>query len=106
MTTLDDLEKELRALLKGQFTSLHLTFNDPSAIDYMSVKQWVEEGPEDAKEGWVSEAEMQRAMETNAMWRLQWYPETPVVSHELQASSLDALVSGLRHRLQCGERGR
>jgi hypothetical protein len=98
MTTLDDLEKELRALLKGRFTSFHLTFNDPSAINYMSVKQWVEEGPEGAKEGWVSEVEMQRAMEMNAMWRLQWYPETPVGSSELQASSLAALMAGLRAR--------
>ena len=93
---LPELEKELRALLRGEFTTFMLSFNDGCAINYMTVRQWVEEGPEDAREGWVSAAEMKKAMATNSMWRLQWYPETPVGSHSIQASSLEALFAHVR----------
>ena len=87
-----DLETQLLALLKGEYSSLHLTFNDGNAPNYMTVRQWVEEGPTDFQNDWISEEEKQKAMETNRMWSLQWYPDTPVGSYSVSASSLPALL--------------
>ena len=45
---------------------------------------------------WVSEEEMQKAMEEDSAWLLVWYPETPVGSHRICASSLEALEAAVK----------
>ena len=49
-----------------------------------------------ADRGWVSEEEKQRAIDTDELWELQWYPDTPNGSYTLVASSLDAIRSALK----------
>lgn len=92
MKQFEEIEKSMLALLKGEYSSLSLTFNDGPAPNYMSVKQWIEEGPSDQSDDWVSEDEKQRAIETNKMWNLHWYQDTPVGFYSVSASSLPALL--------------
>ena len=41
---------------------------------------------------WVSLEERQRAIKANEIWELYWNPDTPVGSHLLCASTLEALM--------------
>jgi hypothetical protein len=92
---LTELETYLRSLLKGEFVSLHLSFNDRGAPSYMTVAQVENEAPQWAPK-WVSEDEKARGVETNSCWELQWYPDTPIGSYSMAASSLPALVAAVK----------
>jgi hypothetical protein len=87
------LDEFLRSLVKGEHSSISLTWNDGNGPNYMSVKEFDE--TEFGHSDWVSEEERQRAYEANSCWRLQWYPDTPVGFHSLQASSLEALIEAV-----------
>lgn len=71
--------------------SLHLTHNQHKAY-YETVEQHLED-LQIREDDWVSPAEKQRAYETQELWELQWYPETPVGCHIFYASSLEALMT-------------
>lgn len=92
-----NLENKLLGLLKGEYSSLTIDFNDGNAPNYMTVKEWCElhersgEGHE-----WVSEAEKEKAYAENKMWTIQWYPNTPTGFYRLSASSLDVLLEALK----------
>lgn len=88
------IEAELRNLLKGEFSSLTLSFNDGPAPNYMTVAEWDDTDMPHAD--WVSEEERQKARATNSQWVLHWYPNTPVGFNDIAASSLPALFEGLR----------
>jgi hypothetical protein len=92
----ESAEAKLLGLLKGEFSSLTIGFNDDCACNYTSVAQWVDEDNlQDGAELWVSPEERVRAIENNSMWTLQWYPQTPVGFHKSAASSLGALLDSL-----------
>jgi hypothetical protein len=42
---------------------------------------------------WVSPEQMQKAIDTNECWFLQWYPETPIGFNILSAADLDVLLA-------------
>jgi hypothetical protein len=48
----------------------------------------------------VSDEEWTKAVELNSVWRLQWYPNTPVVFYVVCASTLAALEQSIRARGQ------
>lgn len=43
----------------------------------------------------VSPEERQRCIDTNTLWSLQWYPQTPVGSCVIHASSYAALIEAV-----------
>lgn len=90
-----DLEKRLRGLLKGEFSSLTIGFNDDPAPNYMSVGDAVRDMAHLDDADWVSPEEREAAVAQNSLWSIQWYPDTPVGFHRLQASSLAALIAAL-----------
>lgn len=96
------VERELRALLKGEHSSLTIGFNDDHACNYATAQEWHDEwgqyggGADDDRIDWVSEEERQKAIANNSVWTCQWYPHTPVGFHCVGASSLDALLAHLR----------
>lgn len=72
--------------------SLHLTHNQHKAY-YRTVKESIEDGDHGyQKDDWVSEEQMQKAIDTNECWELHWYPDTPVGSYSLSAADLDVLL--------------
>jgi hypothetical protein len=77
--------------------SLHLTHNDHKSsyqtvaedlADYLAIHG----RPVD----FVSEEERAKAIATNEMWDLHWYPDHPVSFHSVRASSLEAIWEWLR----------
>lgn len=90
---IEAIEAGLRELLKGEFSSLTIGFNDGPATNYCSVAKWYEEGGElAAASDYVSEKEHAAAMANNSEWSIQWYPDTPVGFYNVKASSLAAAL--------------
>lgn len=84
------IEDLLRGLLRGEHSSLTLTFNDHTANYVDAAKEYADgDMPDDE---WVSESERDKALGLNQVWTLQWYPDTPVGCHIVRASSLAALL--------------
>lgn len=99
MTDLQELEQKLRHLLKGEYSSLTIGFNDDHACNYATAQRFHDEWGAyqggNCRIDWVSEEERQKALNENSVWTLQWYPETPVGFNCIGASSLAALIGGL-----------
>lgn len=95
MSDLSETEALLLSFLRGEHSSLSITFNDCNGPNYQSVKEHVADFP-DFDVGWVSDDERKLAIKNNSWWRLQWYPETPVGFCVLQASSLEALIAQMK----------
>lgn len=87
-----DLEQLTKLLCKGAYSSLHLSFNSHKS-SYRTLKQAMEDQPDYYdSEDFVSPNEMQRAIESDTVWTLQWYPNTPVGFNVMHAHSLEALL--------------
>jgi hypothetical protein len=86
-----ELEAALLSLIKGEFSSLTIDFND-HAKEYANAKEAIEGGTYQGGV-WVSEDEKQEAIKWNRVWSLQWYPNTPNGHYNVLASSLGAAVA-------------
>lgn len=90
-----DLDALKSALLKGDFSSMTISCNDhlngyATAAQEIPGSGWYDD------DSFVSSEEKQRCIETNTIWTLQWYPETPVGFFKLHASSFAAIVAHLK----------
>lgn len=97
------LEELAKHLLEGEFSSLSITFNDHKS-NYQTAKEAIEEGQWFSPDDFVSPVEMQKSIETNTIWSLQWYPQTPVGFHVLYASSFQAILDHVTGRAALRER--
>ena len=59
---------------------------------YESVEEYTDHWDGD----WISDEERAKAIETNEVWRLQWYPNTPVGFYVVMASGLEAIIGHLK----------
>ncbi len=61
---------------------------------YMTAAQWIAEDEERDPPlyEWVSADQRQKAIETDEVWTLQWYPDTPIGFHAMAAADLDVLL--------------
>jgi hypothetical protein len=73
--------------------SLTLQHNDHRSV-YETVEQWCESRCEHFD--WVSDDQRLKAIETDEVWTLQWYPNTPIGSHALAAAELDVLLGAAK----------
>ncbi len=87
----------LTTLCKGEYSSLHIDLNDHHS-SYQSAAQAIEENDH----GWFDEdrfpspQERQRCIDTDTIWHIQWYPDTPVGFYSVKASTLlDAINAAL-----------
>lgn len=70
--------QDLLKLLRGEFSSLHITFNNYHAPNYeVASEEFYESVPGGDAITWASEEERQKAMAENSVWVIQWYPDTP-----------------------------
>ncbi len=74
--------------------TLSLRHNDHKS-SYMTVAEYCETVQNDL-ENWVSEEQRLKAIETNELWELQWYPDTPVGFCIKLAADLDVLLEWSR----------
>ena len=59
---------------------------------YETIEEYYD--PED----FVSREEWMKAVETDSVWHLQWYPDTPIGFYTVCASTLDAVEEAIRAR--------
>lgn len=69
---------------------LYLEHN-PNRDYYETVKEWLEKGNGQLAE-FKSPQSKQRAIDTNEIWILQWYPNTPVGFNCVAASTLEEVL--------------
>ena len=74
---------------------LYLTHNEHRDL-YESAEEWIEN--RNFEDDFVSPEEMQKAIQEDSVWRLQWYPETPVGFCSVAAASLEAIEQAIRER--------
>lgn len=70
--------------------SFSVSRNEDHAPNYMTAEQWIDNVPEEFK--YVDEFEVQRMKESNTIWALQIYPNTPVGFNKYYAATLDVLI--------------
>lgn len=58
---------------------------------YMKLAEWLKESPQQ-QISWESKEAEKRAIESDEIWVLQWYPETPVGFHCIAAPTIDELL--------------
>ena len=91
------LQDLLQSLIVGHYGNLTISYNE-QANDYQTAKYAVECGEYLDCTDWVSEEEKQAAIETNSIWTLHYYPDTPIGFCSISASSLTAIVQYLERQ--------
>ena len=72
---------------------LHLSHNEHRDM-YETIEEFYD------LEDFVSPEELQKAIAEDSVWVLQWYPDTPIGSYCLLASSLEALEAVIKERFK------
>lgn len=72
----------------------HLTKNEDHAVNYVTAKQWLEEVHDDLLD--VPPEELQAMKDTNTIWSLQIYPDTPIGFHVWLGATLDGVIDRAR----------
>jgi len=70
---------------------LYLTRDGDHACNYMTAKDWIEANHHEYFSD-VPPDELQRMKDTNTIWQLQIYPNTPVGSNVWHGATLDSVV--------------
>lgn len=68
---------------------LYLTHNEHKDV-YEMVEDFYD--PDE----FISPDEWKKAIKQNSVWRIQWYPETPIGSYAICASTLDAIKQAVK----------
>lgn len=63
--------------------------------DHKNLYQSIVEYAKETRLSFVSVDEYERSLNTDEIWELQWYPDTPVGFNKLCASTLPALMAFL-----------
>ena len=59
---------------------------------YQTVKQWLDDQQDGAAMyTWENDAALERAIDTNEIWTLQWYPKYPNSFYAVAAPTLEEL---------------
>ena len=80
--------KELLGLFPKHNCGLHLNHNDHKNV-YEKAEQWIVDNDWC---DWENEEAKQRAIDTDEIWTLQWYPDTPVGFCALAAPTFEELL--------------
>ena len=92
---MDDLAEKFAAALPAHKASLTLRHNEHLGV-YQTVAQEIDGNPDYyGEEEWVSAEQRAKAIETNEIWTLHWYPNTPVGFNVLHAADLSALLKAV-----------
>jgi hypothetical protein len=77
-----------------KYVSMTVSHNEHK-LYYQTAKQFIEEG--DMKSRFVNAEEIDKAIETDEIWSVQWYPDTPIGSCIFYASSLDIIFEHIQN---------
>lgn len=73
----------------------HLTRDDDHATNYTTAKEWIEECAPEEFQG-VAPDELQKMKDTNTIWCMHIYPDTPIGSYTFYAATLDAAIDAAK----------
>lgn len=65
---------------------------------YQTIEEAVSEAETYRHFDWVSPEQREKAIRTDSLWVLQWYPDTPVGFLALAASDLDVLLAAAQDK--------
>lgn len=85
-----ELPNGFKSMFPRHKASLHLTHNQHKAY-YETIEEY--QGNFDWEDDWVSDEQRKKALETQELWELQWYPDTPIGSYKIMGADLDAVLS-------------
>jgi hypothetical protein len=68
-----------------------LGYQEPNAANYRTAKEWIEEDCPDWFEH-TDPTELQRMKDSNVIWSLQVYPDTPIGSYTWYGASMDYVI--------------
>lgn len=71
--------------------NLYLTHNE-HMVNYQTVAEAILEEREFDADGWISEEQKQKAIDTNDCWTIQWYPDTPIGFYRMHGADVAPLV--------------
>lgn len=80
---------QLQCSLPAHKCSLSITHNQHKDY-YESLEAYLKDN--DGCKGWQDERARLRAISTNEIWEMQWYPHTPIGSHKIYAPTLVELM--------------
>jgi hypothetical protein len=82
--------KRYQWMLNNKNNSFHISRNGSHACNYITAKEWISEFPDDFAEN--SKAEIEAMEQSNTIWRLQIYPETPISFYLWNGATLDSVI--------------
>ena len=79
--------------LPSHKAGLYIIHNEHKDV-YETVKQYIEGShPAYNPDDFVSPEDMQKCIDTDDCWTIQWYPETPIGFHKVCGSSLEIVLT-------------
>ena len=77
--------------LPSHKAGVYLTHNQHKDY-YESIQDHINEYASIDADDFVSPEDMQKCIDTDELWELQWYPETPIGFHKVNGSSLEIVL--------------
>lgn len=97
------LDKSIEILInkitRGEPNHLSIEFN-PQWVLYQTVKEYLDD---DDKTTFENEREKQKCIETNTLWEILYYPNTPICFYCVGASTLELALQTMVEVLKSGE---
>ena len=66
--------------------------HNPGRVFHDDVRQWINTKNHGDQWDWKDEEQKQRAIDTNEVWTLDWYPRTPISFYSIAAPTLRELL--------------
>jgi len=82
---------DLTSLLPKHKSSLTIIHND-HLNTYETVECYLSAFGDFNEHEWYSQSEYDTAIETNELWEIHWYPDTPIGSYKVYGSTLENAI--------------
>ena len=83
---------DLKLFPKHNF-GLYLTHNEHRDCSMTAAEYLADCETRECAANWIDDTDKRRAIETDEIWELQWYPRTSISFYRVAASSLDNLLA-------------
>lgn len=85
---------DIESRLPKHEASLHITHNE-NTTNYESVEDYIKREEENLGIDWATPTSRERAIATNSIWELQWYPNTPIGFNVTMGATLEEILASL-----------
>lgn len=71
--------------------------HNPHKMNYQTVAEWSANGSDGGSAQWISDEQRKIAVETDSIWTMQWYPNTPISFRFIAAATFEELIEYASH---------